>query len=66
MLVLSRKVGEKIHIGGNVFVTVVSIKGNTVRLGVEAPDEVSITRPDAKSQQPQPQALDGELIRKRA
>jgi len=44
MLVLSRKRDEKILIGENVVVTVVSIRGNKVKLGIEAPDEVPVHR----------------------
>jgi carbon storage regulator len=44
MLVLSRKIGEEIVIGDNIRVTVVAIRGNQVRLGISAPDDVSIHR----------------------
>lgn len=44
MLVLSRKVGEKILIADNVVITVSAIKGGRVKLGIEAPPEVSILR----------------------
>jgi len=44
MLVLTRNVGEKIIIDGNIQVTVVAIKGNKVRLGIEAPDHVRVDR----------------------
>lgn len=44
MLVLSRKLNEKIIIEGNIVVTVVEIKGNIVRLGFDAPREVGIVR----------------------
>jgi carbon storage regulator len=44
MLVLSRKLGEKIHIGADIVVTVVEVRGNHVRLAVEAPDDVRILR----------------------
>jgi carbon storage regulator len=44
MLVLSRKLGEKVIIGGNITVTVVEIKGNKVRLAFEAPGDVCIMR----------------------
>ena len=44
MLVLSRKRDEKIVIGENIIVTVVEIRGDKVRLGVEAPKEVSVHR----------------------
>ncbi len=44
MLVLSRKRDESIVIDGNIRITVVSIHGNQVRLGIEAPNSVSILR----------------------
>jgi carbon storage regulator len=44
MLVLTRKLQESIVIGGNISVTVVSIRGNQVRLGITAPRSVGIYR----------------------
>lgn len=44
MLVLSRKINEAIFIDGNVRISVVSIKGDRVRLGIEAPKDVSVDR----------------------
>jgi carbon storage regulator len=44
MLVLSRKEGERLVIGENIVITVVRIKGNRVRIGVQAPSEVGIKR----------------------
>jgi carbon storage regulator len=44
MLVLTRKLGEKIHIGANITLTVVEVKGNKVRLGIDAPDKLPIYR----------------------
>jgi carbon storage regulator len=44
MLVLSRKRNEMIVIGPNINLRVLSIKGNKVQLGIEAPDEVPIRR----------------------
>lgn len=44
MLVLSRKVGEQIVIDGGITVTVTSIDGNKVRLGISAPPNVRIDR----------------------
>jgi carbon storage regulator CsrA len=44
MLVLTRKQQEKIHIGENISITVVRIKGNTVRVGIEAPRDVRVIR----------------------
>jgi carbon storage regulator len=44
MLVLSRRIGESIVIGEGVRVTVVSVRGNKVRVGIDAPTEVDIQR----------------------
>jgi carbon storage regulator len=44
MLVLSRKVGEKILVGDNIVLTVVKVDRNQIRLGIEAPKEVSVFR----------------------
>jgi carbon storage regulator len=44
MLILTRKTGETIVIGDNVTVTVLGVKGNQVRLGINAPREVSVHR----------------------
>ncbi len=44
MLVLSRKLNEEIRIGENIVVRVLAIKGNQVRLGIEAPQEVPVLR----------------------
>ena len=48
MLVLSRKVGEKILIGDKIAVTVVRIAQGIVRIGVEAPEELPIVREEIK------------------
>lgn len=44
MLVMSRKVGERIVIGDNVVVTVVRIAGGMVRIGIEAPSNYMVVR----------------------
>ena len=44
MLILTRRVGEKIVIGENVTVTVLSVKGNQVRIGIDAPRDVMVNR----------------------
>jgi carbon storage regulator len=44
MLVLTRKPGESVIIAGGIKVTIVSVEGNRVRLGFEAPPEVRIDR----------------------
>lgn len=50
MLTLTRKVGEKILIGENIEIVVKEIRGNQVRLGVEAPREIGIMRPEVARQ----------------
>ena len=44
MLILTRKVGESVLIGDNISITVLSVRGNQVKLGVQAPKEVSVHR----------------------
>ena len=48
MLVLSRKVGERILVGDNVTITVVRITGGGVRIGIEAPPEMAVVREELK------------------
>ncbi len=44
MLVLSRKNGESIQIGGDIVLTVVQIRGDKVRIGIQAPNNVAVHR----------------------
>jgi carbon storage regulator len=44
MLILTRRVGEALIIGDDVSVTVLGVKGNQVRLGIDAPKDVSVHR----------------------
>jgi carbon storage regulator len=44
MLVLSRKIGERIHINDDVVITVIRIQGDKVRLGIEAPRIIPVHR----------------------
>ena len=44
MLILTRRVGETLKIGDDVNVNVLGVKGNQVRIGVDAPKEISVHR----------------------
>ena len=44
MLILTRRLGESLMIGDDVTVTVLGVKGNQVRIGVNAPKEVAVHR----------------------
>jgi carbon storage regulator len=44
MLILSRKLDEKIIIGEDIIVTIVAVSGDTVKLGIDAPREVKVYR----------------------
>ena len=44
MLVLTRKSGERIYIGPGIWLTVLEMKRNAVRIGIEAPEDIEIMR----------------------
>jgi carbon storage regulator len=44
MLVLSRKTKQQIQIGSNITITILEVKGQTVRVGIQAPSEISVLR----------------------
>jgi carbon storage regulator len=48
VLVLGRKVDEKIVIGGNITIMVVEIRGDKVKLGIDAPKDVSVHRQEVQ------------------
>lgn len=48
MLVVSRRPNEEIIIAGNITVTIVSVKGDKVRVGITAPDGTSINRKEVQ------------------
>lgn len=52
MLVLSRKPNEEILIGENIKITVLKVKGNTIRIGIEAPQSVKVKRGELPADQP--------------
>ena len=58
MLVLSRKVGDKLVIDGNITVEVVKIQGNRISLGIVAPSNVKILRGELTEQQAKPQIVE--------
>ena len=64
MLVLSRKPGETLQVGRDITITVVEIKGNRVRLGIDAPKDVAVVRTELANtasrrpdDQPQPEIV---------
>jgi carbon storage regulator len=52
MLVLSRKLGEKFQIGPDVRITIVKVDRHSVRIGIEAPDDVSVYREEVLMLEP--------------
>lgn len=62
MLILSRKVGERIMIGDDIEIVVREIQGNRIRIGIEAPKLMSVKRAELTThrtaEQTQPQHLD--------
>lgn len=48
MLILTRRVGETLIIGDDVFITVLGLKGNQVRIGINAPKNVPVHREEIK------------------
>ena len=52
MLVLSRRINQKIFLGDDITLTVVSIKGGKICLGIDAPSSISIMRDDIKNETP--------------
>lgn len=57
MLVLTRRLMEKLYIGDEICVTVVRLEGGQVRLGIDAPRQISVVRAELRpSGQPEPAA----------
>jgi len=63
MLVLSRKKGESIVIDGNIVITVVEVRGDKIRLGIEAPREVPVMRSELVPPVVAPVVVDKEPLR---
>ena len=52
MLILTRRVGESLMVGDDITVTVLGVKGNQVRIGVNAPRDVAVHREEIYSRMP--------------
>jgi carbon storage regulator len=59
MLVLTRKLLEKLYIGDDICVTVVRLEGGQVRLGIDAPREVLVVRAELVANRPEPRLRAG-------
>lgn len=61
MLVLTRKTQQKIQIGPNIVVTILQVKGQAVRVGIEAPRDVSVLRTELSEIDPQKREESGSV-----
>ncbi len=59
MLVLTRKASEQIQIGDQVIITILQVKGQSVRIGIEAPREVLVLRAELPRHEHAPISTDG-------
>ena len=59
MLILTRRVGETLMVGDEVTVTVLGVKGNQVRIGVNAPKEVAVHREEIYERIKKEEAAEG-------
>ena len=59
MLILTRRVGETLMVGDEVTVTVLGVKGNQVRIGVNAPKDIAVHREEIYERIKREQATEG-------
>lgn len=62
MLVISRRDGESLHIGPDIQVRILSVRGNQVRIGIEAPKELAVYRSELKEQFEAKQGVTVEML----
>ncbi|UTC24098.1 carbon storage regulator CsrA [Candidatus Comchoanobacter bicostacola] len=62
MLILTRRVGEALKIGDEVTITVLSVRGHQVRIGIDAPKDVSVHREEIYNKINNPDADEGKDI----
>lgn len=58
MLILTRRIGERLVIGDDITITVLEVKGNQVRIGTNAPDNVSVHREEVYNRIKRKESLD--------
>ena len=59
MLILTRRAGETVMIGSDITITVLGVKGNQVRIGINAPKDVAVHREEIYERIKSEQALEG-------